>query len=86
LAEESEVASVAQAILQYLSQHPHARDTVEGIRQFWFLQAQGPPSKPVVLEALQELMGRGLVIESSSRAAESLYGANKERLKLRGED
>ncbi len=81
-----EAEAAAQGILRYLSRHPDARDTVGGICQFWFPDWPEGPSKPVVQEALQQLVVEGLVIENSSRAAENSYGANKERLKARRED
>lgn len=72
---------MAQAILRYLSQHPDASDTIDGIRQFWFPDWPAVVSERVVLEALQELVSDRLVVESTSRAAKNRYGANRDRLR-----
>jgi hypothetical protein len=75
--EEPELGHVAQAILAYLSRHPDANDTAEGIRQFWF--TEGPrPTEREVSDALQELTARGLVNESKSPAAKRFYGVNRD--------
>jgi hypothetical protein len=82
LIHEAEVAKVAQAIVEYLFRYPDASDTVDGIRQFWFPEWQIVPSEKVVLDALQELVENGLLVEISSRAGKNIYG----RMKTRAED
>lgn len=46
------VTAVATEILQYLVEHPQARDTVEGVLKWWLPISPVPRTKAVVQEAL----------------------------------
>lgn len=54
---------VAEAILGYLEEHPHATDTVEGIAEWWIMRQQIRVNATTVTRVLQDLMERGLVEE-----------------------
>ncbi|HZU24373.1 MAG TPA: hypothetical protein VFA04_02565 [Bryobacteraceae bacterium] len=73
-----EIDRVAEQILRYLSLHPGASDTIVGVRQFWLQNMRPAPSVRLVLDALQALVSKGLVSESRSQAAETLYRAKEE--------
>ena len=65
---------LALRILDYLRSHPQAKDSVEGIAQFW---VSGDPVE--VRRALDQLVDRKL-IEKRSSAAMDLYSMSEERL------
>ena len=65
---------LALQILDYLRSHPQAKDSVEGIAQFWV------SADPIeVRRALDQLVDRKL-IEKRSSAAMDLYSMSEERL------
>lgn len=57
-----ENSQLAQRILRYLEDHPNARDTVEGITEWWLLQNEIQQRLAEVEAALGELVQSGLVI------------------------
>lgn len=61
------------AILRYFLAHPDARDTVEGIEQWWLPQAQ-PYSVGDIEAALQDLARQHLIRVWETGAAEPVYG------------
>lgn len=67
VAEQGEKSQLALQILDYLRRHPQAKDSVEGIAQFW---VQADPIE--VRRALDALVDEKLV-EKRSSAAMDLY-------------
>ena len=71
---------LGRQILHYLSEHPDAKDTIQGILRWWL------PSTPVELrhaevqEALEFLVARGWVTKRRLTTSRELYGVNKEKL------
>jgi DNA-binding PadR family transcriptional regulator len=60
---ERRQSRVAQAILDYLREHPEAQDTLAGIAEWW-LPVQGIKDQNTsVKEALDELVAEGLISE-----------------------
>ena len=57
------LADTARDILAYLSEHPKAQDTIEGILEWWLLEQDIRRSIPQVQAALAELITRRLVVE-----------------------
>jgi len=53
---------VVYKILAYLSEHPQAQDTLEGIVEWWLLEQQIKCRTVQVKEALAELVARGFVL------------------------
>jgi hypothetical protein len=74
VAEIGKESPLALQILDYLRRHPQAKDSVEGIAQFW---VSGDPVE--VRRALDRLVDRKL-IEKRSSAAMDLYSMSEERL------
>jgi hypothetical protein len=60
-------------ILRYLSVHQQARDTIEGIEQWWLPQAREYGIRDVAA-ALRQLEQRGLIRIWKSRSAQPVYG------------
>ncbi|HXI70011.1 MAG TPA: hypothetical protein VNN22_06600 [Verrucomicrobiae bacterium] len=49
-------------ILDYLKQHPDAKDTLDGIMSWWLLGKEGGPTLIEVKMGLDKLVARGSVI------------------------
>ncbi|HEX5732106.1 MAG TPA: hypothetical protein VF131_04645 [Blastocatellia bacterium] len=56
-------ADAAREILAYLSSHPNAQDTIEGIMHWWLLEQDIKRSMAHIQAALAELVARNLVVE-----------------------
>jgi hypothetical protein len=50
---------IEAVILRYVVQHPAAKDTVEGIAEWWLLEPQMHASVTEVKEALEKLVAQG---------------------------
>lgn len=77
---DRDVSSNARTILQYLFQHPRAKDTREGIAMWWLKQRQIEEAVHTVFRALDELVGRDLVVEEQRPGQRPYYGINAHRL------
>jgi hypothetical protein len=73
--------TVSRAILGYLVKCPDAKDTIEGIRDWWLPRDFISQEKITVQDALNFLVSRGWVTERRCRSADKIYGLNKNRLK-----
>jgi hypothetical protein len=62
---DESLPDVAQQILAYLTAHPKAQDTIEGITQWWLLEQDIKRSMAHVRAALVELIARKLVVEET---------------------
>ncbi|MCE2908348.1 MAG: hypothetical protein ACK5Y8_19175 [Betaproteobacteria bacterium] len=58
---DAEVRAVATAIWRYLTDHPHAADTVQGIQRWWLLPNFGELPLTTVEAALAKLEDEGAV-------------------------
>jgi hypothetical protein len=58
---QPEVPPVAEAIRRYLSEHPQAADTAEGIQRWWLLPSFGEVSLATVEAALALLEVEGTI-------------------------
>lgn len=74
-------AQIVNEILAYLSEHPDAQDTLEGIVRWWLLEQEIKRERDKVKEALNELVNRGLVIERKGSNAQVRYLINRDKLK-----
>ena len=59
----SEKASIAHAILTYLSEHPDAQDTLEGIVEWWLLERKISHQTKTVKEVLDTLVSTAQIDE-----------------------
>jgi uncharacterized protein YdhG (YjbR/CyaY superfamily) len=72
---------VACEILSYLAAQPSAKDTIEGIAEWWMLRKKIDDAVEEVSRALELLEADGLVLPLSHRAVKKrYYGVNVERL------
>ena len=54
---------MAESILGYLSEHPQAMDTAEGIAQWWIMRQQVRVNVTTLTQVLHQLAEKGLVEE-----------------------
>ncbi len=62
-------------ILFYLSQHPGAKDTLEGITEWWLCHERARPTAADVKAGLENLVARGLVNADSGADGRVYYSA-----------
>ncbi|OPX92861.1 MAG: hypothetical protein A4E58_03208 [Syntrophorhabdus sp. PtaB.Bin006] len=74
-----EKVQIAHDILIYLSKHPDAQDTLEGIVEWWLLEQVITHHMAAVKEALAELVDRELVLEIKSADSRVRYRSNGEK-------
>jgi hypothetical protein len=70
---------IAWLILGYLSRCPDAKDTVEGVQQWWMTGLQGSTHARRVQGALDELVKAGWLLSSELRGTGIVYGLNADR-------
>lgn len=71
---------LAYAILNYLVQHPLAKDTLEGISKWWILREQVAQSVEKTSKALGYLKSRGFLIEKQYPDQQKYYHINAAKL------
>ncbi len=64
---------VAQAILDYLREHPDAQDTLAGITEWWLPEQEIKTRTANVKEALDELVTAELISEHQGKDAQISY-------------
>jgi hypothetical protein len=67
-------------VLGYLVEHLEAKDTVDGIMQWWLGGAPGPVRRSDVSAALEDLVLRGWLTATSLGPGVVLYGLARARL------
>lgn len=74
---------VAQAILDYLQEHPEAQDTLAGISEWWLAGHEINNRTATVKEALDELRSAGLINQHEGKDAQTSYRVTKLGLTMR---
>ncbi len=72
------VAAVMEHVLAYLRAHPRARDTAEGIVQWWLPREARPPHLFEVKQALERLVAAGLIRAEPVPGGGTVYGKTRE--------
>ncbi|MFY9607372.1 MAG: hypothetical protein WAU45_01995 [Blastocatellia bacterium] len=72
---------MAYDILAYLSEHPDAQDTLQGIVEWWLLEQEIKSRISQVERALSELVVKGLVVESKKEGSQTRYRINRRKIK-----
>ena len=78
---DNEDRPLADEVLAYLVQHPQARDTVEGIVEWWLLEQRIRTAVADVEAALRDLVAQDFLITRQCRDGRTYYGLN--RVKVR---
>ncbi len=68
---------IARAILHYLQIHPNARDTLEGIAQWWLLKEWTERKFQQIEASIAHLVSRGLVVERRRPGLPPYYWLNR---------
>jgi hypothetical protein len=71
---------VIRGILQYLVEHPDAKDTIEGIYKWWLSKGRSQWGRDEVRKALDWLTSKGWLTKRGSIPSKEIYGINKDRL------
>ena len=69
----------ARAILRYLRKYPEAKDTLEGIAQWWLPWQACAPGLGLVERAVSLLLSEGLLLETGRRGLPPWYQLNPRR-------
>jgi hypothetical protein len=64
--QNNEKLHICREILSYLIEHPDAKDTIEGIVEWWLLEQKIMHQSAKVKEALEELVDKGLIMKSEN--------------------
>ena len=81
---EERAALLSEAeVLRYLDQHPKAKDTLEGIAEWWMLEQRIHPTLLEVKAGLARLVEQKLVIAEQGVDGRTYYRANPERKPLK---
>lgn len=71
---------VARAILQYLSLHPEAKDTQEGISTWWLQRQQIEQTVNELSKALDFLVARDFIVQCRGPDLRPYYKINQQQL------
>jgi hypothetical protein len=72
--------SLARAILEYLSRHPHAKDTREGIATWWLQQQQIEQAVMRISRVMEFLASRDFLVKRRGPDLRVYYELNQRRL------
>jgi hypothetical protein len=70
---------IALAVLSYLQEHPDAKDTLEGIAQWWLLRQCSERRLAEVERGVSVLLAQGLIVEIRRGGLSPHYCLNKEK-------
>jgi hypothetical protein len=77
----SACSSLIRRILLYVVENPDAKDTLDGINEFWLSGRRVHHGKNKVRAVLEFLVeSKGWLTKSKAGASVTLYGLNKDRL------
>jgi len=70
---------IARRILQYLAAHPDAKDSLEGIAQWWIERGRGETPGGGLERAVAALCAEGLILETRRPGLPPFYRLNPRR-------
>lgn len=74
---EPQDADISHSILDYVVRHPGAKDTREGVINWWI--AKPCPDERVAMEALEALVARGWILKRAT-SSQPIYSVNHAQL------
>ena len=69
-------AQIAHEILAYLTEHPDAEDTLEGIVQWWLLERKIKYHIVGIKYAIDDLVSKGFLLEQTTHDVRNQYRIN----------
>ncbi len=66
---------MAEDILKYLRDHPQARDTLDGILDWWLLRERYRQKRTLVQQALEHMVEQNLVARTTNPDGVTIYEA-----------
>ena len=75
-----DISEIRKAILLYLSNHPNAGDTLEGISSWWIRESLVQMKVEEVSRCVSQLVSEGILRERALEKAGVVYFLNKEKL------
>jgi hypothetical protein len=82
---EASLSEIAREILDYLRKNPEARDTLEGVVQWWLPEPEIKRRTAAIKDALDELVGAGLLGEHIGKDAQISYRITRQGLEIAAE-
>jgi len=76
---EPEELEIARAILRYLERNPDAKDTLEGIAQWWILRDWTERRVAEVERAVSLLVSKDFVVPCPREAQSPFYQLNRQK-------
>jgi DNA-binding PadR family transcriptional regulator len=76
----TDVLKLEQSILNYLVMQPSAKDTFQGIAEWWIMKDQINQSVDTISKALEKLVAEGFIVVKEFRDQERYYQLNDEKL------
>jgi hypothetical protein len=76
----SKEEKIALQILRYMEKHPQAKDTIEGISQWWLAHEGDRYRLNEVEHALSRLVAEGLILTSERKGSARCYSASPQKL------
>ena len=70
-------SNIAREVLSYLSAHPDARDTLEGIGQRWLAGKAIKPPPTLLKEVLSDLVTQGIIEVHRGKDGTTQYSSHK---------
>jgi hypothetical protein len=77
---KDDTQETAHKILAYLMANPDAKDTLEGILDWWLLQQDLQRNIALVRKALDELLDKKFLLERKGTDKQKYYQVNHEKL------
>ncbi|NUO07652.1 MAG: hypothetical protein HUU08_03075 [Candidatus Brocadia sp.] len=71
--------SIMQEIVAYLSEHPDAEDTLEGVAEWWLLKQKVRHKTREVKKSLSEMVAQGLLLEQKGQDNHIYYRINRSK-------
>ena len=70
---------IAQIILKYLKKHPEARDTIQGIAEWWLLNEKIEQTLEKVQNALEYLVAQEFIVKRDYQGQKTAYALNNDK-------
>jgi hypothetical protein len=75
----AEEKQIARDILSYLKKHPEAKDTLDGITQWWLLEEWNHRMRLRVQNAVSFLLSKDLIFETQRQGSPPYYQLNRQK-------